>query len=171
MKLLALFILLCLTLTAPAAELSKPLPYFFKLKTKGGVFWKDTHVERVGSMLERQDTRSVLAWAQAVGETGNPCVVRARAAVDGFGDAKGFGTVLGCRATVTDLRTGREISAIVGDFGPATHLGEGSIALAKALGIPSDPKTGGTDEARFEYRFWPGEIAKVAGEEFALIAA
>jgi hypothetical protein len=79
--------------------------------------------------------------------------------------------VLGCRATVTDLRTGVEIVALVGDFGPATHLGEGSIALARALGINSDPKTGGVDGDRFEYRFWPGVEAKVGGESFELLPA
>lgn len=34
-------------------------------------------------------------------------------------------------------------SAIVADIGPKDQLGEGSIALAEALGIPSSPRTGG----------------------------
>jgi hypothetical protein len=33
--------------------------------------------------------------------------------------------------------------AIVADVGPAKHIGEGSIALADALGIKSDPRQGG----------------------------
>lgn len=35
--------------------------------------------------------------------------------------------------------------AIVADIGPKGHVGEGSIALAKRLGIPSDPRKGGAD--------------------------
>lgn len=34
--------------------------------------------------------------------------------------------------------------AVYADVGPANKIGEGSIALAAALGIPSSPKTGGT---------------------------
>lgn len=33
--------------------------------------------------------------------------------------------------------------AIVADIGPAKHIGEGSIALAEALGMKSDPRRGG----------------------------
>jgi hypothetical protein len=64
--------------------------------------------------------------------------------------------VLGCRAQVIDMKTGRTMEAIVGDFGPATHLGEGSIALARAFDLDPDPKRGGTDEARFIYKVFPG---------------
>lgn len=66
------------------------------------------------------------------------------------------GIVLGCRAVVHDSKTGREIECIVGDFGPRSHLGEGSIALAKAFGINADPKRGGVEEHRFCYTFYPG---------------
>ena len=38
---------------------------------------------------------------------------------------------------------GRRQVAVVADVGPAGKLGEGSIALAKALGIPSSPRNGG----------------------------
>lgn len=37
----------------------------------------------------------------------------------------------------------RQCAAIVADGGPHNHYGEGSIALAEALGIPSSPKHGG----------------------------
>jgi hypothetical protein len=40
---------------------------------------------------------------------------------------------------------GKTVYAIVGDKGPAGVVGEGSIALAKALGINSDPRKGGAD--------------------------
>ncbi len=40
-------------------------------------------------------------------------------------------------------RDGRTVFAIVADIGPKNQLGEGSIALARALGVSSDPKRGG----------------------------
>ncbi len=48
-----------------------------------------------------------------------------------------------------------EVGAIFADVGPKGQLGEGSIALAEALGIPSDPKTGGT-AASVTYIVFPG---------------
>jgi hypothetical protein len=74
------------------------------------------------------------------------------------------GIVLGCRAQVERLDRNISVPAVVFDTGPATHLGEGSIALAKALGINPSPKTGGDDSAIYFYRFWPG----VAAPGFAL---
>ncbi len=71
--------------------------------------------------------------------------------------------VLGCKAEVIEVKTGKVVSGIVGDFGPATHLGEASIAVAKELGLNADPKRGGTDAARFVYKFYPG--VKVQGYE------
>jgi hypothetical protein len=49
-----------------------------------------------------------------------------------------FGVVIRPKTNVYDY-------AIYGDVGPATKLGEGSIALAASLGIPSNPKKGGVD--------------------------
>lgn len=72
--------------------------------------------------------------------------------------------VLGCRATVHDAVTGKECECVVGDFGPSTHLGEGSIAVAQFFGVNSGPKSGGTDERRFIYTIYPG----VAAEGFEL---
>lgn len=66
------------------------------------------------------------------------------------------GIVLGCRATVHDSLTGREVVCIVGDFGPRNHIGEGSIALAKFFGLNADPKRGGVQSERFTYTFYPG---------------
>lgn len=45
--------------------------------------------------------------------------------------------------------------AVVADVGPAGHLGEGSIALARALGINPSPKHGGTG-AGVSVRLWRG---------------
>lgn len=74
--------------------------------------------------------------------------------------------VLGCRATVTYRE--KTVEAMVGDIGPATHLGEASIAVAKALGINADPKTGGSANIAFEYTIYPGQPARIRGEEFPL---
>ena len=51
---------------------------------------------------------------------------------------------LGAKCSVT--YRGKKVDAIYADIGPRFQLGEGSIALAKALGINPDPKRGGTEE-------------------------
>ena len=81
------------------------------------------------------------------------------------------GIVLGCRAEVWNPHNNRRIACVVADVGPATHLGEGSIALAKLLQIPSNPRKGGTSESFLEYRFWPGQTVTIGGETFPLIPA
>lgn len=74
-------------------------------------------------------------------------------------------------------RGNRQLSgAIFADIGPASHLGEGSVALAEALGIPASPRTGGTDGGVI-YVVFPGsgdgrprpleEIAAEAQQRFA----
>jgi hypothetical protein len=45
--------------------------------------------------------------------------------------------------------------AIVADQGPKGQIGEGSIALAEALGIPSNPRSGGTSNGVL-YLVFPG---------------
>lgn len=67
--------------------------------------------------------------------------------------------VLGCRAQVHDLKTGKTVDAAVLDFGPKAKIGEASIACAREFGVPPSPKNGGTDEKRFLYTFWPGVAA------------
>jgi len=69
------------------------------------------------------------------------------------------GIVLGCRAEILCQSTGARVSAVVADIGPATHLGEASIAAAKGLCINADPKTGGSSIKEFRYTFWPGKAA------------
>lgn len=69
------------------------------------------------------------------------------------------GVVLGCRAEVHDMKSGRTVQAAVLDFGPRAKIGEASIACAREFGIPASPKNGGTEEKRFLYTFWPGEAA------------
>lgn len=50
------------------------------------------------------------------------------------------GARLGDVVEVIDLRTQRCSSAVFADLGPASKLGEGSVALATALALPHDPR-------------------------------
>ena len=67
------------------------------------------------------------------------------------------GVVRGCKATVTYGE--RQIECVVADLGPGNHLGEISIAAAIALGIPSNARHGGIDEAVVKFQLWPGTPA------------
>jgi hypothetical protein len=64
------------------------------------------------------------------------------------------GIVRGCKARVT--YNGKRVDCVVADRGPATKIGELSIAAARALGIPSNPRNGGTAKPEVEYELWPG---------------
>lgn len=57
--------------------------------------------------------------------------------------SKGGVCRVGDLAVCVNLANGNKVPCIVGDIGPADQLGEGSIALAAALGIPSSPRNGG----------------------------
>jgi hypothetical protein len=72
---------------------------------------------------------------------------------------------------------GKTAFAIWGDEGPDDQVGEGSIALARALGIDPDPVRGGTDDG-VEYTVFPRsgdgaplERAEVERRGKALLAA
>ncbi len=52
----------------------------------------------------------------------------------------------GALAVVVNLKNGKRAFAVHADEAPNYGFGEGSIALAMALGYDPDPKTGGTDE-------------------------
>jgi len=63
---------------------------------------------------------------------------------------------LGDFATVVNLQNGRTSSAIVADeSAPDLPVGEGSIALAKRLGIASNPRHGGKQEPAIAYIVYP----------------
>lgn len=68
----------------------------------------------------------------------------------------GGGAKLGDFAAV--IFKGRVAFAVCADIGPADHLGEGSIALANGLGIPSNPRNGGTGQ-EVTYVVFPGSRA------------
>jgi len=53
------------------------------------------------------------------------------------------------------MYNGKRTFAIFADVGPRKHLGEGSIALAKSLGIPSNPKAGGIEGNKVTYIVFP----------------
>lgn len=76
--------------------------------------------------------------------------------------------VLGCSAHVA--YAGKGVHAVVGDIGPASRIGEISIALAKALGIASSPTTGGVPEG-VKYTIYPGQPANVNGKQYDLQTA
>ena len=66
---------------------------------------------------------------------------------------------LGCRATITDKKNGKEIECVCAEIGPP-HLGEASMLVCKIFGLNPDPKSGGSsDKKRWLYRFWPGVAA------------
>jgi len=56
----------------------------------------------------------------------------------------------------------RSLYAIVGDVGPENVLGEGSTALAKGVGIPHHPVTGGIKTPSVEYYILSGSGKKFA---------
>ena len=86
-----------------------------------------------------------------------------------------LGVRLGDFCVVIRPRTGACGYAVYADVGPANRVGEASIALANALGVPSSPKNGGVGHGIFYLVFrgstqsWPlsqEEIDRNAGELF-----
>ncbi len=67
------------------------------------------------------------------------------------------GVVRGCRARVS--WKGRTVDCLVADRGPATKIGEVSIAAARALGMNPSPRNGGITAAEVLYELWPGVAA------------
>ncbi len=85
---------------------------------------------------------------------------------------------LGDFATVVNLQNGKVVGAIVADeSAPELEMGEGSIALAVALGIDSNPRTGGIEHG-VAYVVYPGsgngkprdldEIVSTSGRYFQM---
>jgi len=67
----------------------------------------------------------------------------------------GLGAKLGDFAVVLRPSTAAYDYAVYADVGPASKIGEASIALAAALGVPSSPKTGGVGHG-IAYIVFPG---------------
>ena len=62
---------------------------------------------------------------------------------------------LGDIALVTNTKNGKQCYAVVADRGPSYHLGEGSIALARSLGINANARKGGIGKG-VVYIVFPG---------------
>ncbi len=67
------------------------------------------------------------------------------------------GVVRGCKARVT--LGNKSVDCVVADKGPRNKIGELSIAAARAIGVPSSPRTGGTEKPEILYELWPGIAA------------
>ena len=82
------------------------------------------------------------------------------------------GIVLGCRCIVTNSATGQSVEAVVADVGPPNHLGEISVACAKAIGVPVGTtypaNSGGAPSPTIHYRLFPGTAAVVNGVTYPL---
>jgi len=70
---------------------------------------------------------------------------------------KTAGVVLGCKARVTFR--GKSVDCVVADVGPSNKIGELSIAAARAVGLPSSPRSGGTEKPEVLYELFPGVAA------------
>ena len=68
---------------------------------------------------------------------------------------KDQGVKLGDLVAVRNERTGKTVFAVVADIGPRDHQGEGSIKLAKELGINPNPRNGGIGSG-VSYVVFPG---------------
>ncbi len=67
------------------------------------------------------------------------------------------GVVRGCKARVT--WRSKSVDCVVADKGPRNKIGELSIAAAREIGLPSSPRSGGTDKPEIFYELWPGVAA------------
>lgn len=70
---------------------------------------------------------------------------------------KTVGIVRGCKAQVTFRSI--SVDCVVADRGPSNKIGELSIAAARAIGLPSSPRNGGTEKQEVLYELWPGIAA------------
>lgn len=66
------------------------------------------------------------------------------------------GAKLGDMATVINTKNMAFVHAIFADIGPRKHIGEASIQCAKAIGVASNPRTGGTSSKSILYIVYPG---------------
>ncbi|HEX8898858.1 MAG TPA: hypothetical protein VF751_09190, partial [Chthoniobacterales bacterium] len=82
------------------------------------------------------------------------------------------GVVVGCRCVLTHKVNGSSVVGVVADSGDNTHIGEISVACAKALGlrvgIPHEANGGGTSRPIIAYQFFPDTAAIVNGVTYPL---
>ena len=77
------------------------------------------------------------------------------------------GVVRGCFARVT--YKGNSVDCMIGDVGPHKKIGEISIAAARAVGMPSSPRSGGEDKKIVEYEIFPGRKGTINGVTYPLM--
>jgi hypothetical protein len=70
------------------------------------------------------------------------------------------GAKLGDVCLCYNTTTGDNCYGIYADIGPGGKIGEGSMRMADALGLDSNPKTGGTQNKIIAYLLFPGSIGK-----------
>ena len=76
------------------------------------------------------------------------------------------GIVLGCEGEC--IVHGRKVAGVLADIGPRRKLGEGSIALARMLGLHESPISGGCDGVPVTWRWFPGRPATINGVTYKL---
>ena len=69
------------------------------------------------------------------------------------------GICLGCKCLVTNSLHNITVTAVCADIGGSSSIGEGSIYLAKQLGINSNPKNGGTSMSIIKFQIFPNTPA------------
>jgi hypothetical protein len=62
------------------------------------------------------------------------------------------------------------VYGVVGDVGPATHIGEASYATAAAAGIDPDPSSGGVSGKVVDYIAFPGVVASPIEDDGQAVA-
>lgn len=72
-----------------------------------------------------------------------------------------LGAVMGCRVRATNMKNGKVSEGIIADAGPTNKIGEVSIQMARELGVPSSPRSGGTNDPIIKYEIWPGVKSSV----------
>jgi hypothetical protein len=76
--------------------------------------------------------------------------------------------VLGCMGLAINLTKGYVASAIVGEVGPGSKIGEGSCELCRRIGLDPNPNHGGTLAHIIHYILWPGIPAVIDGVTYQL---
>jgi len=96
-----------------------------------------------------------------------------------LGDSASGAARLGDFAVVVNLSNGKKAAALVADVGPSDHIGEGSIALAAALGVHADARTGGASGNILTLVFagsrltpaWPHSLSDINAQVATLVSA
>jgi hypothetical protein len=86
------------------------------------------------------------------------------------GQFKEHGVKVGDLAIVRNKENGALTVAVFGDVGPRHKRGEGSMALARELGLNPSPTHGGTQSRNIEYLAIPGSGGDKARNQTDLLA-